>query len=68
MDLFVSPLTIPPSYNSTGKQITVIYQKEKYRASQKARYCWPKQKAGLKIKYLNNFPYFYIVKRMEWTD
>jgi len=29
MDLFLSPLTIPPSYNSTGKQITVIYQKQK---------------------------------------
>lgn len=70
MDLFVSPHTTPPSYNSIGKQITVIYQKKNGNTEphKKPHYCWPRQKAGFKIKYLNYFPYFYIVKRMEWTD
>lgn len=63
MDLFVSPLTIPLSYNSIGKQITGIYQKEK--GNTEPHYLGRPTKAGLKIKYLNYFPYFYIVKTME---
>lgn len=52
MYLFVSPLTTPPSYNSIGKEITVIYQKEKGNTEPHKK---PRQKSDLKIKYLNYF-------------